>query len=138
MASLWKIDVSCTFLFILQMSFPLEEAILFRNKVLLEEKENRKPRVNSILAQSLTLEQVEKKLRYSIQTRPTEDHHYVLVLNVVTNDWGTKDYALLREEVYEALEKKYGEAFFGAKFCRENVGNQSIGFAIHMNLNPET
>lgn len=115
------------------MGLTREQAIELRKEALLQEKQKRKVKVDEIMAKSISIEDVEKKLRKSIVAYPHESHHQVVLLNVVTNDWGSKEYTQLREEVYEMLKMKYLDAFFGAKFISD-VGNQSIGYTLTMDL----
>ena len=116
------------------MGLTLEEARELREQTLREKKNQRKDRVNEIVAKSLSLEKVEELLRELIIHNAEQRCFAVKVLNVVTNDWNSPDRDKIREEVQIELEKKYETAFLGCEISEFNVGNNSIAFHLTMRL----
>ena len=116
------------------MGLTLEQARELRESVWLAQKAARKPRVDEIVGRSLSIEEVEKKLRDAITENPTANYIYVVVLHTVTNDWDAPDRKLLKSEVYDELLKKYTQPFYGAELEEINTGNQSMSFKLLMRL----
>jgi hypothetical protein len=116
------------------MGLTLEQARELRESTWLAQKAARKPRVNEIVERSLSVEEVEKKLRDAITENPTANYISVVVLHTVTNDWDASDRKLLISEVYDELKKKYTHPFYGAELEDLNMGNQAMAFKLSMRL----
>jgi hypothetical protein len=116
------------------MGLTLEQARELRETVWLAQRAARKPRVNEIVGRSLSVQEVEKKLRDAITENPTVNYISVVVLHTVTNDWDAPDRKLLISEVYDELKKKYTHPFYGAELEDLNMGNQAMAFKLYMRL----
>lgn len=93
------------------MVFTRQEAITLRDAVLQERKRVRNPKLDAILSESLSIEEVEKKFKESITKYPAHDFHSVEVLYKVVNDYNDPECTLLRKDVHEEIKLKYKDAF---------------------------
>ena len=116
------------------MGLTLEQARELREQTLREKKNQRKVRVDEIVAKSLSIEKVEELLRELIIQNAEQRCFGVTVLDVVTNDWNSPDRDKIREEVQAELETKYKVEFSGCEISEFNVGNNSIAFHLTMRL----
>lgn len=116
------------------MGLTLEQAKELRVAMLAKKKAERKIRVDAIVANALSLEQVERKLRDGISSHPENRAINVTVLNVVLNDWDSPDGKVIRAEVVEELRKRYHDAFLGADVDEYVVGDQALGVYMSMRL----
>ena len=116
------------------MGLTLEQARELREQALQNKKKERKVRVDAIVTKSLSLEEVEKKLRNLIITNPERSVFGLVVLDRVTNDWDSPDRDKIRAEVKAELIDKYGQVFFGCEISEYNVGNNSIAFHFTMKM----
>lgn len=116
------------------MGLTLEQARELREQALQEKKKQRQVRVDELVNQSKSCEYVEAYLRQLIRKHPEQKVFGVTVLDVVTNDWNDPDRGNIRQEVYEALVKKYGEPFFGCDISEVPCGNNVMQFHLTMRL----
>lgn len=116
------------------MSFTLEQARELRKQALEEKKKQRKVRVDQLVEKSMFLSEVEESLRKEITMYPERQTFYVIVLDVVTNDWDDPNRKIIREEVIIELLKKYEKAFYGCKILEIPRGNNSLVIKLSMCL----
>lgn len=116
------------------MGLTLEQARELREQALQEKKKQRKVRVDELVAKSMSLLDVEAGLRELIMKHPEQNTFGLTVLDVVTNDWNDPNRDKIRQEVYEALEKKYGQSFFGCDISEIARGNNAMAFHLTMRM----
>lgn len=116
------------------MGLTLEQARELRERALQDKKKERKIRVDELVSKSLCVAEVEAVLREKIISHPEQKVFGLTVLDVVTNDWNDPNRDKIRLEVYEALEKKYGELFYGCDISEIPCGNNGMLFHLTMRM----
>ena len=118
------------------MGFTAEQAEKFRQSILEEQREARKETVASIVARSLSIDEVYARFLDVIRRYPDEQYIGVYVLDTITNDWNDPNRKKVLADVKAQLTKKYDEAFPDADLeeGHSGSGNQGMAFRLTMKL----